>query len=67
MELSKINDQITKLLKERENILKEWNTVFNTENSEEMACIDENKGEIHILYLVNGGSKKKYAVLVNGI
>ena len=59
MELSKINGQIAELLKKRENILKEWNIAFNTENSEDIACIDENIGEIHILCLVNGGSKKE--------
>ena len=55
--ISEINTEINKLLKEREVILKEWYVVFNSENTEAIVCIDENIGDNHILYLVNGESK----------
>lgn len=53
--LSELNAEISRLLKEREAVLKEWNIAFNTE--ENIICIDENVGDIHKLYLVNGESK----------
>lgn len=53
-----INEEIDRLLKERENVLKEWNTAFNVENPENITCIDENIEDIvHNLYLVNGDFK----------
>ena len=55
--LSELNGKINKLLKERESVLKEWYAAFNSENTEGIVCIDENIGDNHILYLVNGGSK----------
>lgn len=55
--LSKLNSEINRLLEERESVLKEWNIAFNTENSENIACVDENIGGCHDLYLVNGDSK----------
>lgn len=56
-QLSQIDVKISELLKERENALKEWTAAFNTENQENMKCIDEVIGDCHILYLVNGDSK----------
>lgn len=55
--LSELNNEINKLLQERESVLKEWNTAFNTENRASIICVDENIGDIHKLYLVNGESK----------
>lgn len=53
-----INEEINRLLKERENVLKRWNTAFNAENPEDITCIDENIEDIvHNLYLVNGNFK----------
>ena len=40
--LLELNEEIARLLKERENVLKEWNTAFNAENSKDITCIDEN-------------------------
>lgn len=55
--LSELNAEINKLLEERETVLKEWNIAFNTENQDKITCIDENIGDSHKLYLVNGESK----------
>ncbi len=55
--LSELNTQISKLLKEREAVLKEWEAAFYTENLEGIVCIDESVGDNHTLYLVNGESK----------
>lgn len=55
--LSELNTEIDKLLQEREAVLKEWNIAFNTENQDNITCIDENIGDSHKLYLVNGESK----------
>ena len=55
--LSEINTQIDTLLEEREVILKEWYTAFNTENQNNIVCVDENIGGSHPLYLVNGTQK----------
>ena len=55
--LSELNAEINRLLKEREIVLKEWNIAFNTENPENITCIDENVGDVHKLYLVNGELK----------
>ncbi|RKI36601.1 hypothetical protein D7V86_24570 [bacterium D16-51] len=56
--LLELNEEIARLLKERENVLKEWNTAFNAENPENIVCIDENIEDIvHNLYLVNGDFK----------
>lgn len=55
--LSELNTQISKLLKEREAVLKEWEAAFYTENPEGIVCIDESVGDNHTLYLVNGESK----------
>lgn len=55
--LSELNTEIDKLLKERESVLKEWYAAFNTQNPDGIVCIDENIGDNHILYLVNGESK----------
>ena len=55
--LSELNTEINKLLQEREAVLKEWNIVFNTENPDKITCIDENIGDSHKLFLVNGESK----------
>jgi len=63
--LSELNTEINKLLKEREAVLKEWNIAFNTENQENIVCIDENIGGSHKLYLVNGESKMLMCYLDN--
>lgn len=55
--ISELNEEINKLLQERESVLKEWIIAFNTENQENISCIDENIGDSHNLYLVNGESK----------
>lgn len=55
--LSELNTQISKLLKEREAVLKEWEAAFYTENPEGIVCIDESVEDNHTLYLVNGESK----------
>ena len=56
--LSSINEEIARLLKEREKVLKEWSAAFNSENPENIVCIDENIEDIvHNLYLVNGDFK----------
>jgi len=55
--LSELNSEIDRLLQEREMVLKEWNTAFHTENEDSIICVDENIGEIHKLYLINGTSK----------
>ena len=55
--LSEINVELDKLLQDREIVLKEWNVAFNIENQENIVCIDENIGDSHKLYLVNGESK----------
>ncbi len=52
-----LNEEIDRLLKEREDVLKEWNIAFGTENSEGVACVDESAGNCHNLYLVNGDSR----------
>lgn len=57
LKLSELNTQINNLLKDREAVLKEWNTAFNTENQDNIVCIDENIGDSHKLYLINGDSK----------
>lgn len=57
LKLSDLNAQINKLLEEREAVLKEWNIAFNTENQDNIACIDENIGDSYKLYLINGESK----------
>lgn len=55
--LSELNNQIAELSKEREKVLKEWNIAFDTENPDKITCINENIGDSHKLYLVNGESK----------
>jgi len=55
--LSELNNEINRLLQEREAVLKEWNIAFNTENQDNITCIDENIGDSHKLYLINGESK----------
>lgn len=55
--LSDLNTQIDKLLLERETVLKEWSVAFHTENHGNIICVDENIGDVHKLYLVNGDSK----------
>lgn len=57
LKLSDLNNQINELLEEREAVLKAWNIAFNTENQDNIACIDENIGDSHKLYLKNGESK----------
>ena len=52
-----LNDKIGKLLKEREKVLKEWNVAFNSENPQNIVCVDEGEGQSHDLYLVNSESK----------
>lgn len=61
--LSELNAEINRLLKEREIILKEWNAAFNTENPEDIICVDENIGDCHKLYLVNNKSKMHVCLL----
>ena len=64
--LSELNAEINKLLKEREAVLKEWNTAFNTENPENIVCEVENIEDIcYKLYLVNEGSKMYVCTLDN--
>lgn len=55
--LSELNNEINELLEKREMVLKEWNIAFNTENQGNIVCIDENIGNVHKLYLINGESK----------
>lgn len=55
--LSELNSEINRLLEEREKVLKEWNTAFNTENPENITCVDESIGDCHNLYLVNNESR----------
>lgn len=55
--LSELDDKISELLKEREKVVKEWSNAFSAENPQNIVCIDENVGETHNLYLVNGESR----------
>lgn len=55
--LAGLNEKIDTLLKEREIILKEWNTAFHSENPDNIICVDENEGDCHNLYLINGDFK----------
>ena len=59
--LAEINNSIAELLKERENVLKEWNIAFNMENQDEITCmaesIQEGMDDVFYLYLINGDSK----------
>lgn len=55
--LSELNNQIADLLKERENVLKEWNTAFHTENQDQITYVDKSVAFVHDLYLVNGDVK----------
>ena len=59
--LAEINNSIAELLKERENVLKEWNIAFNMENQDEITCMAESIQEgmdgVFYLYLINGDSK----------
>lgn len=57
IKLSELNNKIDKLLKEREVILKEWYTAFNKKIPKGITCVDENIGDNHNLYLVNGELK----------
>lgn len=57
IKLSELNTEINKLLRDREAVLKEWNSAFNTENQENIVCVDENIADVHKLYLLNGESK----------
>lgn len=55
--LSELNTEIDRLLREREKVLREWNTAFWAENQDNIVCIDEKTGDAYKLYLVNGDSK----------
>lgn len=55
--LSDLNNKIAELLSEREEVIKEWHTAFNSENPENIICIDENEYGFHKLYLANGDFK----------
>lgn len=57
LKLSDLNNKIAELLSEREDVIKEWNIAFNSENSENIICIDECERDFHELYLVNGDFK----------
>jgi quinolinate synthase len=59
IKLSELNEEINRLLAEREDVLKEWNDAFGKENPQNIICIDENVGDSHNLYLVNGESRKE--------
>ena len=59
IKLSELNEEINRLLSEREDVLKEWNDAFGKENPQNIICIDENVGDSHNLYLVNGESRKE--------
>ena len=63
IKLSELNEEINRLLAEREDVLKEWNDAFGKENPQNIICIDENVGDSHNLYLVNGGRKSAYFVI----
>lgn len=64
--LSELNAEINKLLKEREAVLKEWNTAFNMESPENIGCEVENIEDIcYKLYLVNEGSRMYMCTLDN--
>lgn len=56
--LSEIDEKINVLLKERETVLKEWDTAFHTKDPQNIVCIDENTVGVHNFYLVSGESKK---------
>ena len=47
--LSDLNNKIAELLSEREEVIKEWNIAFNSENPENIICIDECECGIHEL------------------
>ena len=55
--LSDLNNKIAELLSERESVIKEWNAAFNSENPENIICIDKCEYGFHELYLVNGDFK----------
>lgn len=55
--LSELNAKIAQLFEEREVVLKEWNTAFLAENQDGIICIDENIGDSHKFYLINGELK----------
>lgn len=57
VKLSKVNEELEVLLREREKALKERNTAFHAENPENITCVDENIEDCHRLYLLNGESK----------
>lgn len=61
--LSELNAEISRLLKERETVIKEWNTAFYAENPEGIVCVDEVIGDCHKLYLVNGQSRMHVCIL----
>lgn len=64
VKLSELNTKIDKLLKEREIILKEWYSAFNTENPQGIVCEVENIENIcYKLYLVNGDSRIQVCTL----
>lgn len=54
--LSELEERIGQLLKEREIVLKEWNTAFNLENLQKISCIAKRDSCIYDLYLLNGDS-----------
>lgn len=51
-----LDNRINTMLKEREEILKEWNTCFLNESQDKIICVDEHSGNSHKLFLVNGSS-----------
>lgn len=57
VKLSDLNNKITELLNEREDVIKEWSIAFNSENPKNIICIDECECGFHELYLVNGDFK----------
>ena len=64
VQLSELYTEIDKLLQEREVILQEWYTAFNTENPKGITCEVENIEDIcYKLYLVNGDSRLQVCTL----
>ncbi len=55
--LADINNQISKLLMEREEVLKQWNVAFDKQADSDTSCEYEKSGDTFYLYLVNGDSR----------
>lgn len=63
--LSELDERIGVLLKEREQVLKEWNVAFDSESPENVRCEVEKGIDKYLLYLVSGESKLLVCDLYN--